>query len=102
MDLVREASEIVGQFHLPSLRSILKICWEDNITNVVLKAQLQCTGHHIRIEGSRMLKQLLYSDLCLGEQNQCRPHKLFNGCIKANIGLTDTNQLEFCAQNMIS
>ena len=111
----RRHIRLLERFHMRSLRSILGIKWHDKITNLevledagttsieamILKAQLRWTGHVIRMEDSRIPKQLLYGELCQGKRKQGGPVKRFKDCVKANIahaGLCP-KQLEEAAQD---
>ena len=102
------------QFHQRSLRSILKIKWQDRVSNLevlemaestsieamVLKNQLRWTGHVIRMKDSRLPKQLLYGELCQGKRRQGRPIKRYKDGVKANVAWAGIapNELEACAQ----
>ena len=87
------------KFHMRSLRSIMRIRWQDRITNLevldrakmtsieamILKAQLRWVGHVIRMDDHRLPKQLMYGELTSGKRNQGRPRKRFKDCVKSNI-----------------
>ncbi|XP_038077400.1 uncharacterized protein LOC119745248 [Patiria miniata] len=97
--LYRRHIKQLERFHVRRLRSILGIRWQDRITNLevldraettsikvmILKAQLRWTGHVIQMDDSRIPKQILYGELCLGKRNWGRPKKRFKDSVKANI-----------------
>ncbi|XP_076330942.1 uncharacterized protein LOC143236529 [Tachypleus tridentatus] len=71
------------RFHQSCLRSILKIKWEEYRTNnlsvseeakissieaTIIKSRLQWTGHMLRMDNSRLPKQLLYGQLKNGKR----------------------------------
>ncbi|KAI8519286.1 hypothetical protein Bbelb_025430 [Branchiostoma belcheri] len=103
------------RFHMRSLRSILGVRWQDKVSNLeildraetisiealILKAQLRWTGHVIRMDDTRIPKQLLYGELCQGKRKRGRPQKRFKDCIKENIKYADIppKQLEKQAQD---
>ena len=67
---------------------------------MILRNQLRWVGHVIRMEDSRLPKQLLYGELCQGKRKKGRPIKRFKDNVKVNIlcaGITP-NQLEPRAQ----
>ncbi|KAL8611278.1 hypothetical protein ACOMHN_013709 [Nucella lapillus] len=71
-----------------------------SIEAMILKTQLRWTGHVIRMDSDRILKQLLYGELCRRKRKQGRPLKRFKDCIKANVAHAGIapRQLEECAQ----
>ena len=95
--LYRRHLKQLEQFHMRCLRSILGIHWQDRVTNLevldradstsieamIIKAQLRWTGHVIRMQDTRMPKQLLYGELSTGERNRGRPRKRYKDCVKA-------------------
>jgi transcription termination factor 2 len=113
--LYRRHIKKLEQFHNRSLRSIMRIRWQDHITNQavldranstsiearILKAQLRWTGHVIRMEEHRMPRQLLYGELAAGRRNQGRPKKRFKDNLKANLLWTglQPRQLEDAASD---
>jgi transcription termination factor 2 len=113
--LYRRHIKKLEQVHNPSLRSIMRILWQDHITNQevldranstsiearILKAQLRWTGHVIRMEEHRMPRQLLYGELAAGRRNQGRPKKRFKDNLKANLQWTglQPRQLEDAASD---
>lgn len=80
-----------------SLRRIIQIHWQDKITNLevlrkanstsieakMLKAQLRWTDHLIRMDGSRIPKQLFCRELTSGSHNRGRPKKRYKDNIKS-------------------
>ena len=82
-----------------SLRSILKIKWQDRVTNlmvldraemssieaIIIKNQLRWVGHVIHMDDHRLLKQLLYGKLSSGKHNTGRPRKRFKDYVKSYI-----------------
>ena len=113
--LYRRHLKMLERFHMRSLRSILGARWQDRVTNleilhkaesqsieaIILKAQLRWTGHVIRMEDSRLPKQLFYGELSLGRRKRGRPRKRYKDSVKDNIthaGIPP-NELEQCAQD---
>ena len=74
----------LDQFHLRCLRRLLGISWEDRVTNqevlrrssmpgvevLIMKAQLRWTGHVMKMEDSRLPKQIFCSELARGNGRQ--------------------------------
>ena len=70
--------------NLGCLRRLLVISWEDRVTNqevlrhssmpgdevLIMKAQLRWTGHVMRMEDSRLPKQIFCSELARGTRRQ--------------------------------
>ena len=79
------------KFHMCALHSILRICWQDHITNLevleyanftsikvmLLKAQLCWVGYVNRMDSNHIPRHLLYGELTTGKRNQCCPRKQF-------------------------
>ena len=73
-----------------ALRSILKIHWQDRITNlevlehanstsieaILLKVKLRWVGHVIRMDSNYVPRHLPYGELTTGKRNQCRPREV--------------------------
>ena len=100
--LYRRHIKKLEQFHTRSLRTIMRIRWQDRITNQevldradttsieakILQAQLRWSGHVIRMEESRIPRQLLYGELSSGSRKQGRPKKRYKDNLKANLKWT--------------
>ena len=113
--LYRRHIKKLEQFHTRSLRSIMCIRWQDRITNQevldraattcieakILQAQLRWCGHVIRMEESRIPRQLFYGELASGSRKRGRPKKRFKDNLKANIKWTgiQPRQLETAASD---
>ena len=96
--LYRRHINQLEQFHQRSLRSIMRIKWQDRITNLevldranatsieakLIQAQLRWTGHVIRMDRSRIPKQLFFGELAQGIRKQGRPHKRYKDNLKTN------------------
>ena len=77
----------------------MRIRWQDRLSNqevlerasttsietMVLKAQLRWTGHIIRMDESRIPRQLFYGELSQGRRNQGRPKKRYKDNLKSNL-----------------
>ncbi|XP_074844925.1 uncharacterized protein LOC142010469 [Carettochelys insculpta] len=97
--LYRKHVKLLERFRTLSLRSILYTEWQDRVMNLevldragttsteatILKAQLCWAEHVIRMEESRVPKQLLYGELFQGKRNQGGPCKRYKDCVKTNI-----------------
>ena len=101
-----------------SIRSILKIRWQDKVTNLeevldraettniqamILKAQFHWTGHVIQMDDSGIPKELLFGELSQGKMNQGRPQNCYNDCVKTSIVFAGLNpkQLEVCMKHWV-
>ena len=94
--LYRRHIKQLEQFHNRSLRSIMNIRWQDRVTNqevldranstsiesLLLKAQMRWTGHVIRMEDSRIPRQVLYGELREGSRRQGRPKLRYKDTLK--------------------
>ncbi|TWW63251.1 Sodium/hydrogen exchanger 9B2 [Takifugu flavidus] len=105
------------RFHMRSLRSIMHIKWQDRVTNLavldraglvsietmIMKAQLRWSGHLIRMDSTRLPRQVFYGVLSQGQRNTGRPKKRYKDCIKDSLkycGIPPA-QLEAQAQNRV-
>ena len=101
-----------------SLRSILKIRWQDKVSNLevlsranttsieamILQVQLRWTGHVIRMDKTKILRQLLYGEeLSQGHRQRGRPHRHYEDLIKANLRHTNihSKELEAAASDRV-
>ena len=89
----------LDQFHLRSLRKILGITWKDKVTNqdvlrlaeapgveaLITKAQLRWTGHVMRMEDSRLPKQVFCSELASGKRKQGGQRKRYKDTLKNSL-----------------
>ena len=87
------------RFHQRALCSILRIRWQNRVTNtevvertncisieaMLLKSCFRWTGHVIRMEDHRIPKQLLFGELEQGHRRHCRPCKRFKDTVKASM-----------------
>lgn len=79
-------------FHLNCLRKMLRIRWLDKIPDTdVLKNQLRWSGHVIRMEDSRIPKQLLLSEQQAGKGSHGVPKKHFKDTLKASLKCFDVD-----------
>ncbi|XP_056673427.1 uncharacterized protein LOC130457275 [Monodelphis domestica] len=116
--LYRKHMKQLEQFHQHSLQSIMRIRWQDRITNqevldranstsievMVLKTQLRWSGHVICMDPQRIPRQVFYGELSAGLRKQGRPKKRFKDQLKSNLkwaGITP-KQLELAASDRSS
>ena len=95
----------LNRFHLNCLRKILRIRWQDKIPDtevlnrsnmmsihtMLMKYQLRWTGHLIRMEDSRIPKQIFYSELQSGKRSRGAPKKRFKDTLKASLKSFDVD-----------
>ena len=95
----RRHIKLLEQFHQRCLRSILNIRWFHRISNAqVLQrskltsieatlslSQLRWAGHLVRMEDSRLPKQLFYGELSEGKRGTGRPKLRYKDSLKANL-----------------
>ena len=95
----------LNRFHLNCLRKILRIRWQDKIPDtdvlsrsnmmsihtILMKYQLRWSGHVIRMEDSRIPKQLLFSELHSGKRSRGAPKKRFKDTLKASLKCFDVD-----------
>ncbi|KAK2178234.1 hypothetical protein NP493_552g01044 [Ridgeia piscesae] len=85
------------------LRSIMRITWMDNVSkkeileltglpsleDLLIRKNIRCTGHLMRMSPDVLPKQVLYSQLSSGHRKRGRPRLRFNDTIKRNLKLRD-------------
>lgn len=108
--LIKELSSRISKQHLKHLEklhmwatcSILCICWQDRVTIVevldkaktmsieamLLKSQIQWSGHVTWMDGNQIPKQLLFGELGQQLRKQGRPYKRYKDNLK--------NSLKWC------
>jgi len=93
------------QFHMRHLRAILKIKWQDRITNVevlersrcssveamIIATQLRWAGHVTRMSDDRIPKQLLYGELKEGKRSRGGQKKRYKDTLKHNLTVCNIN-----------
>ncbi len=93
----------LNRFHLNCLRKILRIRWQDKIPDtevltrsnmmsihtMLMKHQLRWSGHLIRMEDSRIPKQIFYGELQSGKRSRGAPKKRFKDTLKASLKCFD-------------
>ncbi len=86
-------------FMMRHLRSILKITWKDKVTNkeildrtglpsmedLLIRKNLRWTGHLMRMPPNRLPKQILFSQLPVGQRKRGRPRLRYKDTIKRNL-----------------
>lgn len=86
-------------FHMSCLRRILNIKWQDKISNVevlqraqsvgiesiLMKMKLRWAGHLVRMDDSRLPKQVFYSQLKAGKRNPGGQLLRFKDCLKTTL-----------------
>ena len=89
----------LDQFHLRCLRKLLGIQWEDRVTNqevlrraalpgieaLIMQAQLRWSGHVMRMQDSRLPKQLFCSELVRGTRKQGGQTKRYKDTLKQSL-----------------
>ena len=94
----RHAKQL-NHFHTRCLRSILRIRWQDKISDtevlqrakaqsiytMLQKAQMRWTGHVCRMPDHRIPKQLLYGELLQGKRTAGGQKKRFKDSLKASL-----------------
>ena len=97
--LYKKQIRALDQFHLRCLRRIMRISWEDRVSNtevlrranlpgieaLIMKAQLRWVGHVIRMDDTRLPKMVFCSELASGARNLGRPLKRYKDCLKASL-----------------
>ena len=100
--LYRKHMKQLEQFHQRSLRSIMRIRWQERVTNqevldkanltsieaTILRSQLRWSGHVIRMNSQRIPRQVFYGELASGTRKQGRPKKRYKDQLKANLKWT--------------
>ena len=103
MDGVYEACKESTCFHDRHLRSIMKIRWQDKVTNIkvlkraglpsmedlLIRKNLRWTGHLLRMPTDRLPRQVLYSQLPDGQRQRDRPRLRYKDTIKRNLKKRD-------------
>ena len=77
------------------------VCYNTIIEALLFKAQLRWTGHVIRMDASRMPRQILYGELVRGTRKKGRTKKRYKDCIKETLKQCSLppRDLETCAQD---
>ena len=87
------------EFYLRCLRRLLDIHWEDRVTNqevlrraalpgieaLIMQAQLRWSGHLIRMEDTRLPKQLFCSELASGTRKPGGPAKRYKDTLRQSL-----------------
>ena len=90
-------------FMMRHLRSIMKIRWQDKVTNIkvlkrgglpsmedlLIRKNLRWTGHILMMPTDRLPRQVLYSQLPDGQRPRGRPHLRHKDTIKRNLKKKD-------------
>ena len=90
-------------FMMRHLRSIMKIRWQDKVTNIkvlkraglpsmedlLIRKNLRWTGHILRMPTDRLPRQVLYSQLPDGQRPRGRPRLCYKDTIKRNLKKRD-------------
>jgi len=89
----------LDQFHLRCLRRLLDVRWEDRVTNqevlrraalpgmeaLIMRSQLRWSGHVMRMEDSRLPKQLFCSEIARGTRKQGGQIKRYKDSLKQSM-----------------
>ena len=103
--LYRHDFRKLERFHQQKLRSILRIKWEDHITNLdvlekalansiessIIGHQLRWIGHVQRMDDTRLPRQVLYGELTSGTRPHGGPKRRYKDQFKQNMKLTGLN-----------
>ena len=99
--LYQAQMKLLERFHQYCLRHILGIKWQsrtpdtvvlskanlDSISAIVVRNQMRWAGHLVRMDDSRLPKQLFYGELSSGKRSQHKPKKRFKDNVKDNLKL---------------
>ena len=104
-------------WHVKSLRSILGVSWKDRLTyeeiyrrtgstsleSQLARRQLRWIGHVVRMEETRLPKQILYGELSTGKRKVGGQRKRYKDYIKTVLRKFEipSNTLETCAADRI-
>ena len=91
--------KLLERFHQQCLRRILSIKWQNrtpdtevlskahtlSISALLMRNQMRWAGHLIRMDDSRLPKQLFYGELASGARPQHKPNKRFRDEVKVNL-----------------
>ncbi|TWW65546.1 hypothetical protein D4764_21G0004460 [Takifugu flavidus] len=115
---ISKASQSLGRLRTRVINNKnMHIKWQDRVTNLavldraglvsietmIMKAQLRWSGHLIRMDSTRLPRQVFYGVLSQGQRNTGRPKKRYKDCIKDSLkycGIPPA-QLEAQAQNRV-
>ena len=87
------------KYHQRCLRSILRIKWDDFVSNnevldrastvsiesVIVKNRLRWAGHVVRMDNTRVVKQVFYSELKYGQRKRGGQYKRFKDLLKETL-----------------
>ena len=105
-------------FHQRALRNLIGVKWQDRVSNsevllrtgsasieaTLIKAQMRWSGHVIRMDSTRLPRQVLYSELSTGKRNTGRPRKRFKDNLKCYLktAQADPKNLERTAADRLA
>ncbi|XP_067907983.1 uncharacterized protein [Heterodontus francisci] len=112
--LYRHHVRLLEHFHQRCLHSILKIHWQDRITNIevletanitsnealLLPSQLRWAGHIAWMDDSRLPKIVLYGELTTGKRNKGDPRKRFKDSLKKSLSVCRIDHRQWEAQTI--
>lgn len=92
-------------FHQRALRNLIGVKWQDKVSNAevlrrtksasieatLIKAQLRWSGHMIRMDRTRLPRQVFYGELKSGKRNTGRPRKRYKDNIKQHLKTAKEN-----------
>ena len=95
----RRHIKLLEHFHLECLRCIMNIKWQTftpdtavlekaqcpNLESLIVSSQMRWAGHLVRMEDTRLPKQLFYGELENGKRPRHKPRKRFKDCLKHNL-----------------
>ena len=99
----------LNTFHMKCLRKILNVSYEERIPDTEIleraqsesifaklkKSQLRWAGHVSRMDDSRIPKQLLYGELCVGKRHRGRPKLRYKDVLKQSLNDCDIDPKEW-------
>ena len=101
--LYRRYVKKLHAFMMRHLRSIMKIRWQDKVTNIkvlkraglstiedlIIRKNLRWTGHLLKMPTGRLPRQVLYSTQPEGQRPRGRPRLRYKDTIKRNLKKRD-------------